>query len=164
MKEINIVLVKAEWCGHCKSFQPIFKLSEEKIKENSYFRDKKTNYEIYDIEKENERKSFINKYDEERLNKIEGYPSVFITILDKNNVIKFEEVNTTRKQEGKTSEDAAINFINNLEVKLKTILSENKDEFINTQSGGGNINYRNKYIKYKDKYLKLKKEANNFFL
>ena len=166
MKEIFIVLAKAEWCGHCKSFQPIFKLSEEKLKENAYLKDKKIKFEIYDVENETGKKSFSQKYSEEKLSKIDGYPSAFVAILDKNKIDKFEEVNTTREKDGKTKDDAAKDFLTNLEVKLKTILSENKDKYVNTdktngQHGGGEniINYRDKYLKYKNKYLELKKRS-----
>ena len=164
MKDISIVLAKAEWCGHCRSFQPIFKLSEKDIKNNDYLKTMNIKYEIYDVDKDKD--SFIKKYGEERLNKIDGYPSAFVVIIENNKVNKFEEVNTTKEKEGKTKEEASKDFIKNIEVKLKTMTSENKDKYINTdkvngQHGGGEniINYRDKYLKYKNKYLELKKRS-----
>ena len=160
MKDILVVLTKAEWCGHCKVFAPIFKISEEKVNENDYLKDKKITFESYDMEKEKEVKEFKNKYGEENANKIDGYPTAFIVILDNNKIKNFEEVKTTRTKDNGMENEAAKDFLSNIEVKLKTLLSENKDKYVNTdkvngQTGGSN--YKHKYLKYKNKYLELKK-------
>lgn len=64
----TLTLIKAEWCGHCKQFKPIWDDLASKIK---YI-----NFKVLDSE--------LNKDSIEKYN-ISGYPSIF---LEDNNNIK----------------------------------------------------------------------------
>ena len=66
--KINLMLFKAQWCGHCKSFQPIWNTISNNTKLQSKF-----NFITYDSEK--------NSKDISKWN-IKGYPTV---LIDNNN-------------------------------------------------------------------------------
>lgn len=63
----ELMLFKAEWCGHCKSFLPTW----EKISNDSNLN---INFKIFDSEKN---KKEINEYN------IEGFPTIMYKVNDK---------------------------------------------------------------------------------
>lgn len=158
---IKILLVKADWCGYCRMFVPIFNKAKE-ILRNKDSKFELTTYEFAD-EKQNildkytkSKKEFIDNYGNLE-KKIEGYPTIFMIVNNKD-----YNINTTSVDENipkdKQIEDAANKFINNILQQYKTVTSERKDNYI-AHIGGNILNndiiYRNKYIKYKSKYLEL---------
>lgn len=164
--EINVILARANWCGHCEDFKPIFDFSKNIYKNNDVLKDLNINFKDYDIAEDSGKNSLmINHMDV--MNKIEGYPTVFVNLRSKNNnkyfvishTVKDEKVN-----EKNMIEEAAKRFVENISNVIKSENSENKVLF--TQNGGNNFNnyqlspeeekYRKKYLKYKSKYLKLK--------
>jgi len=65
----EIILFKAEWCGHCKSFAPTWqKLSEDNNLKN------KVKFVMYDSEDKDKLKEYG----------IEGFPTIFYKSGDKN--------------------------------------------------------------------------------
>ena len=169
MTEIKVVLVKASWCSHCITFEPLYEKAKEEYKKKESLKDNIINFFKYDEQKEKEK--FIEDYSEKIFSSIKGYPTVLLIISDNEKYKddeskhKIYEINTTKKTDEKTENEAINEFLNNIEAKLKTILSKNKNTYINTEeahTGGGiiknNINYidyKKKYYKYKHKYLKL---------
>jgi thiol-disulfide isomerase/thioredoxin len=188
MTEIKIVLVKASWCSHCRTFEPLYEEAKKKYKKIDFLVDNIIDFFKYDINEEKEKKKFTDDYSEKIFSSIVGYPTVLLIISDNDkhkddeSKHKIHEINTTKKTDKKTEGEAINEFLNNIEAKLKTILSENKNTYINTETeteteskidteeekeekvhtGGAviknNINYidyKKKYYKYKHKYLKL---------
>jgi thiol-disulfide isomerase/thioredoxin len=172
MIEIKVVLVKANWCGHCRTFEPLYEEAKKKYKNIDYLKNI-TDFIKYDVQ--NEKEDFIDDYSEKIFSSIVGYPTVLLIISDNDkhkgdeNKHKTYEINTTKKTDTQTESKAINEFLKNIESKLKTIFSPNKDTHINTETeeekvhtGGeiikNNINYidyKKKYYKYKHKYLKL---------
>jgi len=160
---IKILLVKADWCGYCRMFIPIFNKAKEilKNKDSKFeltayeFADEKQNNLEKDIKSKND---FLNNYSSLE-KKIEGYPTVFMIVNDKDYNINTTSINENISKD-KQLEDAANKFINNILQTHKTVTSDRKDNYI-AHSGGNIFNndiiYRNKYIKYKSKYLELSK-------
>lgn len=179
MTEIKIVLVKANWCGHCKTFEPLYEEAKKKYKKIDFLVNNITDFFKYDVNDEKEKENFTKDYSEKIFSSIVGYPTVLLIISDNDkhkddeSKHKIYEINTTKKTDKKTENEVINEFLNNIEAKLKTILSENKNTYINTETdteeeeekvhtGGAfiknNINYidyKKKYYKYKHKYLKL---------
>ena len=167
MTEIKIVLVKANWCGHCKTFEPLYEEAKKKYKKIDFLVNNITDFFKYD---EKEKENFTKDYSEKIFSSIVGYPTVLLIVSDKTknkddeDKHKIHEINTTKKTDSKTENEAVNEFLKNIEAKLRTILSPNKDTHVNTGvlNGGGNvknntnyIDYKKKYYKYKNKYLKL---------
>jgi thiol-disulfide isomerase/thioredoxin len=73
--KIDIMLFKAEWCGYCKSFKPIWNT----LKEMPQFTNK-LNFIIYDYD---ENKSEIEKFN------VKSYPTLKIKLSD-NNIIDYD--------------------------------------------------------------------------
>jgi thiol-disulfide isomerase/thioredoxin len=168
MTEIKVVLVKAKWCRHCTDFEPLYEEAKKEYKKNDFLLDNISDFFKYDEEKE--KKKFIEDYSEKIFSSIVGYPTVLLIVSDKTknkddeNKHKIHEINTTKKTDSKTENEAINEFLKNIEAKLRTILSPNKDTHVNTGTitGGGSvknnmnyIDYKKKYYKYKNKYLKL---------
>jgi thiol-disulfide isomerase/thioredoxin len=158
MVDIEIILVKADYCRYCKMFLPIYEKTTEKgIKELP-----STKFHIMEMDENvnpNAREKFVNKYGNNLLQQIEGYPTVFIK-LSKDNKDLFATVEHTMNKNGKDSgEKEAIElFKENILNAYKTLNSDGKDEYLTVQTGGNliDIQYKRKYLKYKEKYLKLK--------
>jgi thiol-disulfide isomerase/thioredoxin len=62
--KVDIMLFKAEWCGWCKKFEPVWNALQDKY-------NKKFNFIKYDLDKD---KSVFEKY------KIEGFPTVLYKV------------------------------------------------------------------------------------
>lgn len=181
---VNIILIHANYCVHCHNFFPIYIKTESLITNPNTTKDielKKTltninkyniNIEKYDFGINEEKNNFEKKYTN-LTDKINGYPTVILTYDDDNNN-KHENmlIDTTvidHKRVGKLSNDeltldASIEFINNINNGIKSLLSDKKDLYIQSQAGGNSKNnekknvYYYKYIKYKQKYLDLQKK------
>lgn len=162
---IVVILAKANWCGHCQRFSPVFEYSSENYKNNEYLKNYNIKFESYDLADDDEKRNFmlshLKAYD-----KVDGYPTVLI-LINKDNKINYHNINHVEveniKDKKQISSSSKI-FIENISNALKSLNSENKSLFLQI---GGNINnnktllseekYRNKYLKYKSKYLNLKK-------
>ena len=152
-KSYTIFLIKANWCGHCNHFFPIF----EEASKNKPECEKKLKYISYDVvdgktfnhsenkeePKNNNYKNYIETIE------VEGYPTILFLIEDNGKIEKKIEIN----DRGETSTD----FNNKISNTINTIESDGKSETIMV---GGNRKYESKYLKYKLKYLELKKILN----
>ena len=141
---IQLILLKSEGCGHCKSFLPIF---EKAVSQNI------CDYDIYDINDEKKYSSFENDFPDIVKKFDKAVPTIYIVVKD-----KFQEVRSSRIMgEGEKELNIAVNtFIDNVKNGIKTLQSNNHTVYI---QAGGNKNeeyYKNKYIKYKTKYLQKK--------
>lgn len=80
MVVIEGTLFHAEWCGHCKSFLPVWKKVKENIQklgnQINGVKIKLTDYEESELKKISGNISRINN------NEIKGYPTVKISIID----------------------------------------------------------------------------------
>ena len=85
--KMSIMLFKAEWCGHCKNFMPIW----NKLKD-SY--SKKFNFLTYDSEKD---KDYMNEMN------INGYPTIMI-----------KEGDNIQPYNGPREYDALVSILSNL--------------------------------------------------
>lgn len=85
--KMSIMLFKAEWCGHCKNFMPIW----NKLKD-SY--SKKFNFLTYDSEKDKDYMSEMG---------INGYPTIMI-----------KEGDTIEPYNGPREYDALVSILSNL--------------------------------------------------
>jgi thiol-disulfide isomerase/thioredoxin len=156
--EITIILVKADYCGHCKNFLPIFEHSVSLSKTHL------PNVKFETIEMDpsivsNPEINFRKKYNQELFDLVQGYPTILIKIIE-NNIEKYDEVNATRLEN--SIESAATKFIENIKLKIKELeqLEQRPVSKKEKQDGGNDqtndLQYKNKYIKYKNKYLQLK--------
>ena len=170
--KITIILIRAEWCGHCKNFEPIYKKAEEIYKNaQNGSKTKKTNgeetnreeiieflkeydikFENYDHSDESVKNIYMINHGENK-NQIEGYPTIFVKI-EKNGINEYKTINHTF-DDSTQKKDAETRFLENIMNVIKTQKSDNKILYI--QQGGNNDEiYKIKYQKYKSKYLKLK--------
>lgn len=167
--KINVVLVKAAWCHYCNDFLPIYNKSSNIVNENKSLQNYNVAFETYDITIPSEEQNLKKKYPE-LLDKIDGYPFVFLqTVHDnKNKVSPIHHVvanHDDKLNEADEIKKSATEFVDNISNGYKTLTSDSKDLFTN-MTGGGNKNLdrttknealsRQKYIKYKTKYLELK--------
>ena len=174
---VKIILVKASWCHFCKEFAPIYELAEKLIEEKlpTNLNKNKFSFHSYDFADDSIQNDFKNEF-KSLVNYIEGYPTVFIQITingkQQSQQIKTVQINSSStKSEKELLKDAALEFLDIVVNKYKSLTSDKKDIFINvnSQSGGNNIflknqslnnedlKYKAKYLKYKAKYLELKK-------
>lgn len=181
-QEISIILTRANWCPHCKHFEPIFKLAKEIYEsgKDKFFKDYKIKFEDYDLADNNVKNTFtLNHYDIK--DKIKGYPTLFVNLKNKTSKSKdYIQVDHTvindELSKNTQDKDAAKRFIKNIANTLKGIDSDNKISYIQQGGklddnkcslnfnnneidnivGGENDKYKSKYLKYKSKYLKLK--------
>lgn len=149
----QVVLVKANWCGHCKYFFPIFakahKLNKDKnIKFISF--DTKTGEKIiHDLsdddvpmfsptsENKNNTK-FKNlsegNFDEEYAllgTKIEGFPTVFVIMLENGKPVKKNMIShTVMESKEKNLDPAAKRFIQNISDGFKSLESDSKKLYV----------------------------------
>ncbi len=163
--KVKVILAKADFCGHCHAFLPIYKRAMElaqKDKEisNSEFIIKEMDTSIEPMA----HKNFESEYGADVLSLVSGYPTVII-LMDIDGDKKFGTVEHT----GGDTETAASNFISNVKNGIKTISSEKKDFYLRPKKQEGGTcgldtpvledKYKAKYIKYKSKYLDLLKQT-----
>ncbi len=84
--KVDIMLFKADWCGHCKNFKPTW----EKVAE---IYNKKFNFIVYDADKQREK---FNEY------KVDAFPTVLVK--NGSNIIPYD---------GERSFEDLTNFLNN---------------------------------------------------
>ena len=163
-QEITIILTKSSSCPHCKNFEPIYEKAKEIYESNNFLKNYVIKFEDYDMVNDSERNTFAINHNS-IVNKIEGYPTVFISIKGTNNYDAIEHTIIDYKiNEKNQQEDAAKRFLENIVNQLKTLKSDSKILYI--QNGGSRSNtftnetYKKKYLKYKFKYYELKKKSN----
>lgn len=162
--ECIVVLVKADWCGHCKEFKPIYEQANKEIGANSEYKN------IKFISYDTQTKELINHHKDDKngnykdkstkptypyaneIGEVEGYPTIFV-IVEKND-------DNEKKILKKAIENRGSNSKEFNEIIIKTIKNLESDGKRETVLVGGNINYELKYQKYKSKYLELKKLLN----
>ena len=170
LEKIIVIFARANWCGHCKHFEPIYEKSIENYKNNKYLKDFDIEFENYDMADENRKNSFMLSHFT-ALDKVEGYPTILINKKTKSKNIYIVTAHThidrndndEKNDDEAEKNDAADRFLNNISNSLKSLNSDNK--ILYTMSGGAMINYqtslteelyRKKYLKYKSKYIELK--------
>ena len=165
-EKITLLLAKANWCGHCKKFEPIYDHSEEKYKNNKYLNKYEIKFEKYDLADDNEKNKFMLSHFK-AMDKVKGYPTLFVNIRDgkKNDyhMISHTQEDQSIKGDEARRIDASEKFLENVSNLLKSLESDSKVSYVQT---GGNMTlpqstledevYRKKYLKYKTKYLELK--------
>jgi len=134
-KQYKVILSKVEWCGHCKDFLPVFNESKNLIKNNKTFKNISVDFETYDMEQD--KGIFETKYSE-LVDKVEGYPTVFLAQIKNDKLSKTVEI-------GHATEPTEF---------IKLISNAYKD--FSKQTGGDQEIYKQKYLKYKTKYLQYK--------
>ena len=143
-KQYKVILSKVEWCGHCKDFLPVFNESKNLIKNNKTFKNISVDFEAYDMEQD--KGIFETKY-KELVNKVEGYPTVFLAQIKNDKLSKTVEIGHAEKPG---------EFIK---------LISNAYESFSKQTGGNQEQeeeiYKQKYLKYKTKYLQYKIQLDN---
>ncbi len=176
---LHIILAKANWCGHCKNFEPIYTMAEQIYKDNKFLKNYNIEFEQYDMADDDGKNKFMLNH-LGAIDKIKGYPTVMINIRnlrDKKN--EYYEISHSERDFNKKTEQEQIlsgsnNFLTNIENLLKTIESDGKIQYVQAggkiqcvQAGGftndkvshssiENEIYRKKYLKYKSKYIELK--------
>ena len=122
----------------------------------------KIKFEIYDFDKnkDNDYKTEddFNKLYYQIANKVEGFPTIFIKMLDANKNINFSIIEHTYKnpelEENKQLQDAIDRFISNIINEIKTVKSDSHIKVVNV---GGKI-LKHKYEKYKHKLSQINKQ------
>ena len=175
----KVLLVKAEWCGHCKHFLPIFAKANKEIKKNT---DKDIQFISYDTQtkdlihhdEDDKNDQYKNKSSQltypysEEIGEVDGFPTIFVIIENNNNNEKkiLKDVLETRGNDYAEFNKIVLASFEKLESNNN---SDNKSETIflkynHNQSGGNknkaNKNYESKYLKYKSKYIELKNNLN----
>jgi hypothetical protein len=185
--DISIILTKVTWCDHCKDFQEIFNNIESRIKNNNLLKDKKVVLEKYEMTVEEAK--FAKKYNE-FMDKIDGYPTVLIFVRNSKNKMQGDVIeHTVIEEDSKVDKQELINnatdkFLSRVESKYKSVINDNKDEYVNLEGGCGKCimeggagkskleenvsksnleggsDYIHKYKKYKTKYIELLNKYN----
>ena len=137
-KDYKVILSKVEWCGHCKDFLPVFNKSKNLIKNNNMFKNVNMDFEVYDMEQD--KGIFETKYGE-LVDKVEGYPTVFLAQIKNDKLSKTVEIGHAKEPQD------FIKLLNNAYKIFKEQKGGNQEDDI----------YKQKYLKYKNKYILLKK-------
>ena len=157
---ITVILAKAEWCGHCKAFTPIFDKAKEKYKHLVELNKINLKWESFDMTKDDDTNLLYLKHrhlSENSENLIKGFPTVFVKYKNekKQHIYNSIEHTVANNSDDKEIEEASKELYNNVLNHVQTVLSGGKMLF-----KGGNKNssefYKNKYIKYKAKYIQEK--------
>ena len=134
--EIKVILSKVGWCGHCTDFLPVFNESKNLIKNNKTLKNVNIDFEVYDMEQD--KGIFETKYGE-LVEKVEGYPTVFLAQIKNDKLSKTVEIGHAQK---------SVDFIK--------LISDAYTGFSQQKGGFEEDMYKLKYLKYKAKYTKLK--------
>lgn len=179
----DVILVKANWCGHCKHFEPIFENTKKYFKENK----STINFKSFDFANESVKNDFDKEYGAFS-QYIDGFPTIFIK-YEKDNDVKYTTVEPSKQdinvEESLRLRKATKEFANNIIKGSKSFTNINNsqkggkkqtslphdDNSINKVGGSyenmlekslkkqlSDLYYKRKYIKFKTKYLKLKEE------
>ncbi len=128
--QILIELYKADWCGHCKSFSPIWEKLPEKLREAA----KNVKFEFITYDSETHNNLMVERG-------ISSFPTLTITV------------------DGTKYELKKLNGIEDLISEILKIIQVNQTTIPDPQTfhpqNGGGFYYR-KYLKYKQKYLTLR--------
>lgn len=161
-KNITVILVKASWCGFCKKFIKIYDKARDIHKSIKFFDNYNLIFEDYDFANNDVEKLFSINHNN-IINDIEGYPTIFIKLNNKNKNT-YHKIESTLVDPNininNQENEAAKRFLENIINCIKTLESDNASLFIQqggTKSPNNSIDYYNKYLKYKSKYIKLKK-------
>jgi len=146
----QVILARAHWCRFCEDFIPIFNKAKDDYSDKYEFH----NYDFADNTPSPNKQDFINKYGGSLVDKIKGYPTIFLKI-DEDGKDLYIDVNSTIIKNNDLNK-AVKDFIKNIDNSHKTLLSDRKKEIINLNGGFNNESYKHKYMKYKEKYYKLK--------
>lgn len=149
-KQYKVILSKVEWCGHCKDFLPVFNESKNLIKNNKTFKNISVDFETFDMEQD--KGIFETKY-KELVNKVEGYPTVFLAQIKNDKLSKTVEIGHAEK---------AKDFIKLISNAYEGFSTQTGEGF-SKQTGGNQEEeiYKQKYLKYKTKYLQYKIQLDN---
>lgn len=170
-KEFTVILAKANWCGHCQHFVPIYEESLKNHINDKYLNQFKINFKDYDMANSDDKNNFtINHFNATEM--ITGYPTVLVNVYDKEKkenkyyTISHTVIDENLKKKDQL-QDASSKFLVNIANLIKSIESDGKSTFVQT---GGSIDmsnyktslqeeiYRKKYLKYKSKYTLKHKE------
>lgn len=131
MKKI-ILFHAPEWCGHCKTFLPIWESIKEELDPTNKDEDETKYWTVYD---DNNKTSQFNEAMEKY--EVAGFPTIIIEDTETGEWYKYEKKPRTKV----------------------AILKELKGDLNLGQSGGGkndnDLYFKMKYLKYKAKYLEL---------
>ena len=166
-EEIEIILAKANCCGFCKNFEPIYAHSIKNYKNNKELKNLNLIFSEHDLASEEKKSIFMKNH--LKAGELNGYPTVLIKINNKKKdneylyLIVEHTVLDEKQDKKKQVSEASARFLQNISNVIKSFNTENR--ILYTQSGGdSNIyktsleeeTYRKKYAKYKSKYLQLK--------
>jgi len=168
-EKITVILARANWCGHCQHFEPIYEESEKKYKDNKYLQNYTIKFDNFDLANDDVKNGFmLGHYN--AMEKISGYPTVLVNITDEKNkknnyhIIEHTLIDEKINDKNKQIIEASERFLNNISNVLKSLNSDGSILYV--QTGGAMVNYqtsmqeelyRKKYLKYKSKYIELKK-------
>jgi thiol-disulfide isomerase/thioredoxin len=127
---VNIDVIKAQWCIHCKNLMKKWEEIVAEIEKNNGI---KLNFNIYE---DTTQKKEIEKLIKEKGYVIEGFPTIYITINNNKPIV----YNGAREAEEMSK------FIKSQLQPIPQAGGKKKDDTY----------YEKKYYKYKAKYLELK--------
>lgn len=162
----DVLLVYAEWCPHCKYFEPIFKNTENFLKKDKALKSNKINLKSFDFANEGTKQQFDEEYGS--VSKyIDGFPTVLLRHEGEREV-KYTTIDTSHedqsiKEEKKRLNNATKQFVKNIKSGFDSLFP---------QKGGSNYEtmlehsletqlhdmyWKKKYEYWKKKYIELKK-------
>ena len=148
-----VVVIHAEWCGHCKDFMPVF--DNQIVPSNNFDEELKDLLTLTSVEEK--------EYSNDLFGEIDGYPTIrYITFDDdgkplKNNnnnngtIMKIDAVNVPRNSEAVTE---WINTVVKRDIKKKHKRGHNNNKLIHGMRGGSKRTKRTKGAKRVKKVLK----------
>lgn len=148
-----VVVIHAEWCGHCKDFMPVF--DNQIVPSNNFDEELKDLLTLSSVEEK--------EYSNDLFGEIDGYPTIrYITFDDdgkplKNNnnnngtIMKIDAVNVPRNSEAVTE---WINTVVKRDIKKKHKRGHNNNKLIHGMRGGSKRTKRTKGAKRVKKVLK----------
>ena len=148
-----VVVIHAEWCGHCKDFMPVF--DNQIVPSNNFDEELKDLLTLSSVEEK--------EYSNDLFGEIDGYPTIrYITFDDdgkplKNNnnnngtIMKIDAVNVPRNSEAVTE---WINTVVKRDIKKKHKRGHNNNKLIHGMRGGSKRTKRTKGAKRVKKVFK----------
>lgn len=145
MNDVTVTLYYANWCGHCVKFKPTWeelKLRVDNLNGSKELEDKLISKITLKEYEDSEIKGNL-----ELQKKVEGFPTIVITVANKD--IKFE---------GERSIDNILKAVYesiDVSMTLTDSASDPESSKGDKQDGGSRVDYRKKYHKYKAMYAEL---------